>query len=84
MDQDNLVSDQDNLVSDQENEELYEENIINFCTQPKSMKELMEHFNYKHRTYFVNTYIKPLFASNKLDLTIPDKPNSRKQKYIKK
>ena len=79
MDQDNLVSDQDNLVSDQENEELYEENIINFCTQPKSMKELKGHFNYKHRKYFVNNYIKPLLESNKLGLTIPDKPNSRKK-----
>ena len=84
IDQDNLVSDQDNLVSDQENDELNEENIINFCTQPKSMKELMEHFNYKHRTYFVNNYIKPLLESNKLGLTIPDKPNSKNQKYIKK
>ena len=47
------------------------------------MKELMEHFKYKHCTYFVNNYIKPLLESNKLGLTIPDKPNSRNQKYIK-
>jgi ATP-dependent DNA helicase RecG len=48
------------------------------------MKELMGHFNYKHRKYFVNKYIKPLLESNKLGLTIPDKPNSRNQKDIKK
>ena len=47
------------------------------------MKELMEHFKYKHCTYFVNNYIKPLLESNKLGLTIPDKPNLRNQKYIK-
>ena len=30
----------------------------------------MGHFNYKHRKYFVNNYIKPLLESNKLGLTV--------------
>ena len=47
------------------------------------MKELMEYFKYKHCTYFVNNYIKPVLKSNKLYKTIKNKTHSRNQKYIK-
>ena len=32
--------------------------------------------------HFSKAYLKPLLASGKLKMTIPDKPKSRSQKYI--
>lgn len=34
------------------------------------------------RKAFVSQYLKPLLESGKLMMTIPDKPNSRNQKYV--
>jgi len=42
----------------------------------------MEHLNYKHKRTFTITYLKPLLEKGLLEMTIPDKPNSSKQKYI--
>lgn len=44
----------------------------------------MEFIGYKNRTRFRRDYIKPLVEKGKLKMTIPDKPTSRKQKYISK
>ena len=34
--------------------------------------------------HFTEHYLKPLLASGKLEMTIPDKPQSKKQKYVAK
>ncbi|MFT4304974.1 MAG: Fic family protein [Candidatus Woesearchaeota archaeon] len=35
----------------------------------------------KHRTYFRKNVLKPLLDKNLLEQTLPNKPNSPKQKY---
>jgi ATP-dependent DNA helicase RecG len=67
-------------VTDQVDEQL--NLILEFCSNPRSIKEIMEHFGYTNRSYFRNTFLAPLLSKNKLILTIPEKPNSPKQKYI--
>lgn len=37
--------------------------------------------NWKHRTKFRNRFITPLMAKGLIEMTIPDKPNSRLQRY---
>ncbi|MGA1865545.1 MAG: Fic family protein [bacterium] len=37
--------------------------------------------NLKHRENFTVNYIQPLIKENLLSMTIPDKPNSSRQKY---
>lgn len=59
-----------------------EKNIIDFCADPKSLKEIIEYFGYKNARGFREKYINPLLKENKLRQTIPDKPRSRNQKYI--
>lgn len=45
--------------------------------------ELMERLNLKHRPTFRNNYLKPALAKDLIEMTIPDKPNSKNQKYRK-
>ena len=56
--------------------------ILEFCKEPKSVKEIMEYIGLKHRPTFMYDYLNPLLEKNKLQMTIPDKPKSRNQKYI--
>ena len=56
--------------------------IINFCTKPRAFSEIMERCNYRGRKYFRQTFIDPLLDSGRLKMTIPEKPNSSKQKYV--
>lgn len=58
--------------------------ILEFCKEPKSVKEIMEYIGLKHRPTFMYDYLNPLLEKNKLQMTIPDKPKSRNQKYISK
>lgn len=58
--------------------------ILRICKEPKSVKEIIEELNYKSASAFRRDYIKPLIENGLLRMTIPDKPSSRKQKYISK
>jgi hypothetical protein len=46
-----------------------------------SGKELMERVGLKHRPTFRNNYLLPAIEDGYIEMTIPDKPNSSKQKY---
>ncbi len=57
--------------------------ILAYCSTPKSKKEICENLQLKNLTYFTRKYLAPLLESGQLVYTIPDKPNSSKQKYRK-
>ena len=59
-----------------------QETILAFCKEPRSKTEIMKHCGYKNAKNFTQNYLKPLLVSGKLQMTIPDKPNSRNQRYI--
>ena len=61
-----------------------EEQILELCKTEKSLKEIAQHFGYKDVYKFKNNYINSLLEQNKLQMTIPDKPKSRNQKYVSK
>ena len=56
--------------------------IIEFCETPRSREELIG-FTGKSRYYTMSAIIKPLIDQGKLRLTIPEKPKTPKQKYVK-
>ena len=56
--------------------------ILAFCSIPHSKAEIAEHCGYKNTKNFTKKYIRPLLDSKALNMTVPDKPNSRNQKYI--
>lgn len=52
-------------------------------TYPLSSNEIMERLNLKSRNSFLEHYIKPALAAGLIVMTIPDKPKSKNQMYIK-
>lgn len=43
--------------------------------------EIRKHFGLRDRTHIREHYVDPALAGGLIDMTIPDKPNSRLQKY---
>lgn len=56
--------------------------ILISCENGENILSLMKYFKLKHRTKFRNGYLIPLIVDGYLQMTIPEKPNSPKQKYI--
>ncbi len=70
-------------VTEQDNEQVgREERILAFCAQAKTRAEIQAFVGISHREHFRAKILKPLLESGKLKMTIPDKPNSRNQKYL--
>ena len=66
----------------QSNEELsLAGRIVLACEEPKSVKELLAHAGRTNRTKFKQRFLGALRIDGILEWTIPDKPNSRLQKY---
>ena len=60
------------------------EKIFEFSKTARTKKEISKHIGYKNLTYMTRTFLKPLLESGKLVYTIPEKPQSRLQKYVTK
>ena len=71
-----------NLVSDQVSPMDITQSILEFCVTEKNKQEICSFVGYKNLTYFTRKYLKPLILRGQLKITVPDKPNSRNQKYI--
>ena len=79
------VSTQDNEQGTQvDNVLTFEERILQFCIVPRSKREITEYMGYKDAKSFGIRYIKPMVETGKLKMSIPEKPNSRNQKYVVK
>ena len=59
------------------------ERLLDFCSEPRTRDEMQQFIEIANREHFRKMILKPLLDSGKLEMTIPDKPNSRNQKYIK-
>lgn len=83
----NLVTDEiSDQVNHHKNETMQEldvfQRILDFCQVEKSKKEICEYMGYRNRTFFTRKYLLPLIRKGELQMTQPEKPNSRSQKYI--
>jgi len=72
-----------NRVHDRVHEELNktELSIIQFLASPKSTPELLDHLGYKTRTRNYESAIRRLLEISYIEMTIPEKPRSKNQKY---
>jgi len=60
-----------------------QKNIIQFCSIPRSAREILEHIGYSYHPTHITKFIKPLLKLGFIEMTEPDKPNSKNQKYRK-
>lgn len=58
--------------------------LLDFCNIPRSRDEIQRFLGLSSREYVRSGIIVPLLTAGKLKMTIPDKPKSKKQKYIRR
>jgi len=58
--------------------------ILDFCNEPRTRVELQTFCGYKSPSHFREKILTPLITGGQLVLTIPEKPNSPKQRYARK
>jgi len=86
-DYDDHKSDYDNNHSDHDsdydnNHSDYDEKILTFSAIPRSRKEIMGTLGLSTHTDNYVRHIIPLLEKGLLAMTLPDKPKSKKQKYV--
>ena len=57
--------------------------LTEFCGMPRSKREMMAHIGLTDSKNFRERYLVPLLNAGKIEMTIPEKPKSRNQKYKK-
>jgi ATP-dependent DNA helicase RecG len=57
--------------------------LVEFCSKPKTREEMQDFMGVTNREYFRKSYLKPLIKAGQIQMTLPDKPKSHNQKYIK-
>ncbi len=58
--------------------------VLEFCKSPKSREEIQQFLNLKNRSHVMKLYIQPLLETEKLKMTLPEKPKSKYHKYERK
>ena len=58
-----------------------QKDIIQFCSIPRTAKEIMDHIGYYNNSKNMTAYVRPLLEMGYLEMTEPEKPNSKNQKY---
>ena len=57
------------------------EKLVSILTGEMGRSDLQRLLSIKNRDYFRTDYLNPAISNDYVELTIPDKPNSRNQKY---
>lgn len=55
--------------------------LLKFCETPKSRIEMQEYVQLKDKVNFKKNYLTPMLEKGLIEMTIPNKPSSRNQKY---
>lgn len=58
--------------------------ILEFCNTPRTRNEIKVFCGYKSLSHFREKNMNPLLVGGQLVPTIPEKPNSPKQKYVRR
>ena len=61
-----------------------QKDIVNFCSVPRSAQEILERLGLSNHSANRKRHIQTLVDIGVLEMTIPEKPNDRNQKYRKR
>ena len=78
-----MISEKMNIPQDTP-QDTPQDKILEFCRIPRSKTQIVAYMGYKDSRHFTKEYLKPLLREGKLIMTLPDKPNSKHQKYVVK
>jgi hypothetical protein len=85
----NYVSNQEsNDVSNQESNDVgnqesdHSMKVLKYCLMPKTRKSILKEIGLSNQTKNYKKHIEPLITKEQLQMTIPDNPKNRNQKYI--
>jgi ATP-dependent DNA helicase RecG len=78
----NYSSQDTSQVSSQDTSQDVFDKIITFCKTARTKNEICDFLNMSKSSYFNKKYLYPLIERGDIVLTIPDKPNSKNQKYV--
>ena len=55
--------------------------MLAVCNGEMSRAAMQRKLRLNDKVHFIRNYIKPALAQGQIEMTVPDKPNSRLQKY---
>ena len=55
---------------------------MNYCKEPKTLKEICNKFGFKDTRTFKKNYLNNLIDNGILQMTIPNQPRNKNQKYV--
>ncbi|MBK8575371.1 MAG: putative DNA binding domain-containing protein [Elusimicrobia bacterium] len=58
------------------------EQLLQFCSNPRTIKEILHHFQLKDRVHLTRKYLRPLLRKGDLSMIDPHSPKNPKQKYV--
>lgn len=59
-----------------------EKDILNYCKEPRTLKEICNKFGFKDTRTFKKNYLNNLIDNGILQMTIPNQPRNKNQKYV--
>lgn len=71
----------DTPAQEEVRENVSSDSLLEFCKTPRTRQEIADFFGVKTVFYVMQHYVKPLIDSERLCMTIPDKPKSSMQKF---
>ena len=73
---------QENPTRRPDKKDLRMREILVFCSEPRSLSEILSFLGLKHRGNLMSIYIGPMIKEGMLAMTDPENPTSRKQQYV--
>lgn len=73
---------QENPTRKPRKQDLRKEQILEFCVEPQSLSDILQHLGLKDRENLMEVYINPMIGAGVLEMTEPDNPTSRNQMYV--
>lgn len=64
-------------------ETVAEEDLLAFCSVPRTREELADTLGLGSKSYAISRYVMPLVKKGKLQMTDPDHPKSKNQRFVR-